>query len=151
MEKQEHATLMDVLLIKPNEFPQPIQIEPGLKSMQQAVGGYIEAVYPFEDPVAIICNEEGKMMGLPLNRALRDDDGDIYDVLAGDVLIVGLTEDDFGSLTPEQMKTYEEKFHSPETFVRMGRGIIAIPIPDEAVEQKKTKTPKQKEASELSR
>lgn len=56
MEKQEITNQMDVLLIKPNEFPQPVQIEPGLKSLQQAVGGYIEAVYPFEDPVAIICN-----------------------------------------------------------------------------------------------
>ena len=34
--------------------------------------------YPYEDPVALVCNEEGKLEGLPLNRALRDEDGDIY-------------------------------------------------------------------------
>ena len=42
---------------------------------------YIEAIYPYEDPVALVCNEEGKLEGLPLNRALRDEDGDIYSFL----------------------------------------------------------------------
>ncbi len=40
------------------------------ETLQAAVGGDIQAVYPYEDPVALICNEEGKLMGLPLNRAL---------------------------------------------------------------------------------
>ena len=39
------------------------------------------AIYPYEDPVALVCNEEGKREGLPLNRALRDEDGDIYSFL----------------------------------------------------------------------
>ena len=55
------------------------------------------------DSVALVCNEEGKLEGLPLNRALRDEDGDIYDVVAGTFLVVGLTDDSFGSLTVEQM------------------------------------------------
>ena len=63
----------------------------------------IEAIYPYEDPVALVCNEEGKLEGLPLNRALRDEDGDIYDVVAGTFMVVGLTDDSFGSLTVEQM------------------------------------------------
>ena len=63
----------------------------GLESLQHEVGGCIEAIYPYEDPVALICNEEGKLEGLPLNRALRDEDGDIYDVVAGTFLVVGLT------------------------------------------------------------
>ena len=60
-------------------------------------------VYPFEDPVGLIVNEEGKINGLPLNRALRDEDNEIYDVIAGSFLVTGLTEDSFGSLTPEQV------------------------------------------------
>ena len=37
--------------------------------------GYIEAIYPYDDPVALICGEEAKLEGKPLNRALRDEDG----------------------------------------------------------------------------
>lgn len=58
------------------------RLTPVLESLQHEVGGYIQAVYPFEEPVAIVCNEEAKLEGLPLNRALRDEDGDIYDIVA---------------------------------------------------------------------
>ena len=51
--------------------------------------------------------------GLPLNRAIYTEDGDMQDIYAGDFLVVGLTEDDFGSLTSEQMQKFEEKFHQP--------------------------------------
>ena len=64
---------MNVLLVEPMREPRAVQIESGLESLQQAVGGYIEAVYPFDDPVAVIVNDEGKINGLPLNRALRDE------------------------------------------------------------------------------
>ena len=55
-----------------------------------------------------VCNEEGKLEGLPLNRALRDEDGDIYDVVAGTFMVVGLTDDSFGSLTVEQMQKFSD-------------------------------------------
>ena len=95
---------MNVLIIKPNEYPRPIEIKNQLEDLQVAVGGYIECVYPFEDKVGLVVNDEGKLMGLPLNRALRDEKDMIYDILAGNFLVVGLTEDDFCSLTPEQME-----------------------------------------------
>ena len=65
---------MTVLYVKPGEKPKRIEIENDLEALQRAVGGYIEAVYPYEDPVALIVNEEGKLNGLPLNRALRDEE-----------------------------------------------------------------------------
>ena len=74
---------MKVLMVQPGEIPHETDIEPGLESLQAAVDGPIQAVYPYEDPVALICNEEGKFLGLPLNRALRDDTGEIYDIIAG--------------------------------------------------------------------
>ena len=123
---------MTVLLVEPDKHPRPVEIGTELEDLQSAVGGYIEVVYPFDEPVGLVMNEEGKLEGLPLNRALRDDDGHIYDVVAGPFLVVGLTEENFGSLTPEQMTAFEEKFHSPEAFVRMGRGIMAIPIDEKA-------------------
>lgn len=122
-----------VLLIEPEARPKVVTMEPGLKSLQDAVDGYIEAVYPFDDPVALIVNEEGKNIGLPLNRALRHKDGEIYDILAGNILVVGLGEEDFTSLPPKIMKKYEEMFHQPEAFFQMGRKILALPIPDHQI------------------
>jgi len=86
---------MTVLCVKPGKKPMRIEIEDGLGALQRAVGGCIEAVYPYEDPVALIVNEEGKLNGLPLNRALRDEDNDIYDIVAGNFLIVGLGKSEF--------------------------------------------------------
>ena len=63
---------MKVLAVEPGKVPYETEIEGGLESLQKAVGGSIEAVYPYEDPVAVICNEEGKLIGLPTNRALKD-------------------------------------------------------------------------------
>ena len=75
-----------------------------------------------------VCNEEGKLEGLPLNRALRDEDGDIYDVVAGTFMVVGLTDDSFGSLTVEQMQKFSDHFKVPEQFVKLGDKIVAIPM-----------------------
>lgn len=80
------------------------------KSLQKMVGGLIQAVYPFEDAVALICNDEGKLLGLPINRPLYDEDGEMYDILVGTFLVVGLTEDDFGSLPEEMIEKYTEAF-----------------------------------------
>lgn len=128
---------MDVLLVKADAFPVSVQIGGKLEDLQEAVGGNIEAVYPYDDPVALIVNDEGKLTGLPLNRALCDEAGQMYDVVAGDFLVVGLTEDSFGSLSPELMKKYEAKFRQPELFIKMGSRIQAIPIPDDMVEERK--------------
>ena len=116
-----------VLVVEPDKVPYVKEIDPGLKSLQSEVDGWIEAVYPFEDPVAIICNEEGKLDGLPLNRALIDEEsGDIYDIIAGKFLVTGLTEDNFGSLTDDQIKKFSEHFKHPESFLQMGNHIIRI-------------------------
>ena len=102
----------------------------------------IDAVYPFADPVAIICNDEGKLMGLPLNRALRDEDGQMYDAVAGTFLVVGLGEDDFVSLSPELAQKYEQLFHQPEAFLKLGNRLLVLPVPDEPpVEKPRTKPP----------
>ncbi len=134
-EREVQAEKIDVLLIRPNAYPEKVSIGTELEDLQKTVGGYIEVTYPFSEDVGLVMNEEGKLNGLPLNRALRSEDGDVYDVIAGDFLVVGLTEESFSSLSEEQMEKFEAMFHQPETFIRMGRGIMAIPIPDEAVEQ----------------
>lgn len=125
---------MTVLLVQPNAYPRVVQIGAALEDLQHAVDGDIEAVYPFEDSVGVICNEEGKLRGLPANRALRDEDGHIYDVIAGSFLVVGLGEEDFCSLSAEQIDKFEALFHQPEVFVKMGHSITAVPIPDSVLQ-----------------
>lgn len=125
-----------VLLVKPGEYPQRISIGTELEDLQEAVEGYIEVVYPYHERVGLICNEEGKLNGLPLNRDVINDNGERVDIISGNFLVVGLTEESFGSLTEEQMKRYEEKFHYPETFLKMGRNILVIPIMDEPLPKK---------------
>lgn len=134
-----------ILLIEPNNHPKVIEAEVGLKNLQKLVGGDIEVVYPFDDNVALIVNEEGKLNGLPLNRAMRDEKGEIYDVIAGSFLVAGLTEDSFGSLTNDQISKFEELFHQPEVFVRMGRKIMAISIPEEQLEAREAAKAKELE------
>lgn len=61
---------ISVLLVEPNKYPKMIEIDDTLEAMQEVVGGDIEEYMPFEDEVAIVCNEEGKLIGLPPNRAI---------------------------------------------------------------------------------
>ena len=133
---------LSVLKIAPGQHPQQVEIDNNLKALQQAVGGSIGASYPFADPVAIICNDDGKLMGLPLNRALRDENGQMYDVIAGTFLVVGLGEEDFASLTPELAQKYEQLFHQPEAFLKLGNRLLVLPVPDEPpAEKPRTKPP----------
>ena len=61
---------MRVVLCEPGKLARIAYIKPGLESMQGIVGGYIEPYYGFEEEVCIVCNEEGKINGLPANRAV---------------------------------------------------------------------------------
>ena len=116
---------MKVLLITPGAAPQVLEIEHSLKNMQELVGGTIEAIYPFEDTVALVCNDEGKLLGLPLNRAVRDPaTGQVLDIIAGTFFICGLSEDDFASLSDEQIQRYTQMFRHPEAFIQSDSQIV---------------------------
>ena len=118
---------MKVLLINPGAAPQVLEIEHSLKNMQELVGGTIEAIYPFEDTVALVCNDEGKLLGLPLNRAVRDPaTGQIVDIIAGTFFICGLSEDDFASLTDDQIQRYTQMFRYPEVFNQSDSQIVIL-------------------------
>ncbi len=121
---------MNVLVVEPYKEPYEKEIDPGLESLQHEVGGDIECVYPFDDEVAVICNDEGKLEGLPLNRSLRDEDGEIYDVVAGTFLVVGLGEENFEGLSKEQMDKFKAHFKTPEQFIMIGGEVVSIPLGD---------------------
>ena len=101
---------MKVLRIQPKKYPEVIEIDGSLESLQKEVAGLIQAVYPWDDPVALICNEEGKLLGLPMNRTLRDARGVPYDIVCGTFFLAGIAEDDFASLTDRQIEKYTDYY-----------------------------------------
>ena len=112
---------MKILVVEPLTKPYIKEIDGSLESMQKIVGGLIQAIYPFDDPeVALVCNDEGKISGLPFNRALRDDEGKIYDVIAGTFFLcqAPTNSDSFESLTDEQIKQYKEKYGHSEIYLK---------------------------------
>lgn len=126
IEKAEEK--IKVVLVKPMQKPQIIEIGSSLEDMQQIVGGLIEQVMPFDEEVALVCNEEGKNDGLELNRALKYPDGEIADIIAGDFFICSTKGENFTSLTDEQAQRYSEMFKSPERFYRTLDGIKAVSV-----------------------
>ena len=124
----DNKDTMTVLVVEPMKEPYIKDIGTDLKSMQSAVDGDIQAIYPYDDLVAIVCNEEGKINGLPLNRAVYDEDKTMIDIIAGTFLITGLTEDNFWSLDADLIKKYSDMFKYPEQFFMVDAEIKAIPI-----------------------
>lgn len=121
---------MKVLIIAPNKQPRSCTIVNTLESMQSLVGGLIQAVYPFDEPVALVCNEEAKLDGLPPNRALRDEEGRIYDIICGTFFLCSAPPDseNFESLMEEQINRYTRLFQHPEIFLRVNGEIVAVPV-----------------------
>lgn len=105
----EPITGYRMLVIEPHKAPYEMVIPDGLEPLQQAVGGWIECTYPFEDNTYVVGNEEAKLIGLDGNRRIN---GQIY---AGTILIAG--DDGEGGtmdLTDEQIQHYTEMFKTPE-------------------------------------
>ena len=115
-----------VVVVEPGKKPYVETIPASLKGMQDKVGGYIEAIYPFEEHVAIICNEEGKINGMPLNRALSNKELGVYDIIAGTFFIADCSGDSFGSLSEEQQDKYKQMCWFPEKFVKIDGKITPI-------------------------
>ena len=126
--------MIAVLYIASGEPPKVVYIKPELEEMQRLVGGYIEEYMPFDDEVAIICNEEGKINGMPLNRAIYDESdgkrGVMLDIIAGNFFLAyaPYESESFKSLTPEMIKKYTKRFQYPENFMKINGEIVAIPI-----------------------
>ena len=108
---------MRILFVEPNAEPRAIEIDGSLASMQALVGGLIQAVYPFEDPVALICNDEGKLTGLPQNRPLKHPEtGEIYDIVCGPFFLCSSPADseNFESLPDDLIEKYSKVFALPK-------------------------------------
>lgn len=122
---------LTVLVVEPMKEPYVKEIDPGLHALQAEVGGDIAASYPFDDPVGLVLNDEGKLIGLDLNRSLRDEHGEIYDIVAGTFLVVGLGPESFSSLSPNMIQKYTEQFKRPELFASINGQIVSVPVEPE--------------------
>ena len=122
---------LTVLVVEPMKEPYVKEIAPGLHALQAEVGGDIAASYPFDDPVGLVLNDEGKLIGLDLNRSLRDEHGEIYDIVAGTFLVVGLSPENFVSLPPDMIQKYTEQFKRPELFASINGQIVSVPVEPE--------------------
>ena len=118
---------IDVVMVEAGKPAAMATIGSDLESLQKAVGGSIEAAYFYDDPIALICNEEGKLNGMPLNRAVKDENGEIMDIIAGKFFICGLGEEDFASIPQELQDKYLKMFEKPETFLKIGHKVFAVP------------------------
>ena len=100
-----------VVIVEPDKEPYEKEIDHTLESLQGIVEGYIETTWDERLPegTLIVCNEEGKLLGLPQNRVLWRD-GRPVDVVAGTFFVVGSGDEDFISLTDEQVKVCIENF-----------------------------------------
>lgn len=108
-----------VLLVEAGENPRLVSVEHTLANLQRLVGGDIQAVYPWEDNVALVCSDTGKIDGLAPNRMLED-----YDIICGTFFICGLGTENFADLSDEMAEKYGKKFHYPELFMRTMDGHV---------------------------
>lgn len=100
---------MKVLYFKVGRPPVVKDIDGSLESMQKLVGGYIQSM-PLSYNTALVCDEDGKVKGRPVNRVAFTDDGDLIDYICGDFFIVGTGSEDFVSLTDEQAARYIDMY-----------------------------------------
>lgn len=127
---------MKVLVVEPQK-PCRVQEVESLADMQQLVGGDIEAVYPFQELVAVVCNADGKALGLPMNRPLLDKDYLPYDIIRGTFFVAGLGQEDFISLTDEQIQRYKSLYDNMQILpVRTAAGEQGRIVGDQHIKKK---------------
>lgn len=115
---------MKILLVEPLEKPRVVEIDHSLETMQKTVGGTIACTYPWDDPVGLVHCDDALALGYPLNRMLKDESGNVYDIVPGTFFIAGLTEDSFGNLTDELAEKFMALFRYPEMYVRSLNGHV---------------------------
>ena len=126
---------MKILVVEPLKHPFVEDIDGSMKSMQEIIGGGIHATHPLDDFVNVITTDMGQLIEQPMNRVLRDDDGRVDDVLCGTFMICGVSDEDYISLTDEQIKRYTQLFYVPEVFLYIGDRIMVLQVPDYEVKE----------------
>ena len=126
-------TNIEVIMVESGKEAVMMSIGDDLESMQKAVGGMIEEYMPYEDDIAIICNSEGKISGLPLNRAITDEKGRVMDVIAGPFFMAyaPIESERFLSMPDDLKDKYMAKVKDPQRFRMTMNGIKIVPFENE--------------------
>ena len=125
MEEQKAVEQMTVLMVEPGYVPYEKTIPNTLEAKQELVGGLITAIYPYEEMVAIVANDEGILLNMEFNRSVEGGYGGVF----GSFFVCGLTEDDFCSLPPDQMERFKKKFHKAEILLGVrGNDLITLKV-----------------------
>ena len=125
MEEQNCIEQMTVLMVEPGYEPYEKTIPNTLAAKQELVGGLITAIYPSEEMVAIVANDEGILLGMDFNRSVEGGYGGVF----GPFFVCGLTEDDFCSLPPDQIERFKKKFHKAEILLgARGNDLITLKV-----------------------
>ena len=90
-----------VVLLEPGKLARTAEIGTSLEDLQKIVDGLIEAYYPFEEQVCIVCNEESKINGMQPNRSVKNEDGVMVDFICGPAFICDCRGESFDSLSDE--------------------------------------------------
>lgn len=138
MDETKAVEQMTVLMVEPGYAPYEKIIPNTLRAKQELVGGLITAIYPYEEMVAIVANDEGILLNMEFNRSVEGGYGGLF----GPFFVCGLTEDDFCSLPPDQIKRFKKKFHKAEILLGVrGNDLITLKVEPK---QKDLKSEKQR-------
>ena len=116
-----------VVLLEPGKLARTAEIGTSLEDLQKIVDGLIEAYYPFEEQVCIVCNEESKINGMRPNRSVKND-GVMVDFIFGPAFICDCRGESFDSLSDEQLVRYTKMFRYPEHLAKLNGQLIGIPF-----------------------
>ncbi len=108
---------MKILIVEPGKHPRQAEVQHTLQNLQDIVGGYIQAVYPWEDPVALVCDEEGLLKQLEFNRLVAPEVP-----IFGTFFICGLGEEDFTDLPDDLMAKYSKMLYDPQYLILTRKG-----------------------------
>lgn len=137
MDEEKARESMTVLVVEPGYEPYEKIIPNTLEAKQELVGGLITAIYPYEEMVAIVANDEGILLGMDFNRSVEGGYGGVF----GPFFVCGLTEDDFCSLPPDQIERFKKKFHRAELLLGVrGNDLVTLKV------EPKPKIPKPEQA-----
>ena len=114
---------MKVLIVEPMKQPRWAEIERTLENLQSVVGGGIQAVYPWDDPIALVCDEEGLLKNKRFNRQITDE---VF--IVGTFFICGVGEEDFTDLPDDLMDKYEKLLKHPQMLVRTASGLEVLTL-----------------------
>lgn len=98
------------------------EMENSLEAKQRFVDGHIQVV-GLTDEIDLVLNDEGKLDSLPLNRVWLGKDGNILDILVGNVLACRFdNEGDFTSILKSDILVILERL--PAVMAVLGKNVL---------------------------